>query len=131
MKSIFLFFVIFLVFSCGNTKESKDFQTNNNISASMEDTNFRFIVSFISIGSGIDIKSKKDFEQFIKEFEVKNNVNISFDKKYKGREGEVNFCFSLNELNSDDQDKFILESRTRLNSSANVQFFENNPKNKQ
>ena len=55
-----------------------------------------------------------------------------YEKKYWGREGEVNFCFMLNELNKDNQEKFILESKNLLSNSTRVRFKESNsqePKN--
>lgn len=97
-----------------------------------KDSSYRFIVSFISIGSGIDRKAKTQYEQFLKDFELKNNLTISYEKKYWGREGEVNFCFMLNELKKEEQESFILQSKNLLINSTRVRFKETNsqePKN--
>ena len=97
-----------------------------------KDSSYRFTVSFISIGSGIDKKAKNQYEQYLKDFELKNNVSISYEKKYWGREGEVNFCFMLNELKKEEQESFILQSKNLLTNSTLVRFKETNsqePKN--
>lgn len=107
-------------------------QTEAAETSASKDSSYRFVVSFISIGSGIDKKAKSQYEQFLKDFELKNNVTISYEKKYWGREGEINFCFMLNELKNEEQESFILQSKNLLANSTLVRFQESNsqkPKN--
>ena len=133
MKLIVLSMVLlFTSAACSMSKKAELNQSVQTETSATEDTSYRFIVSFISIGSGIDKKAKNQYEQFLKDFELKHNVTILYDKKYWGREGEVNFCFMLKELNKEDQEKFIHESKKLLANSTRVRFKETNsqePKN--
>ncbi len=127
MKLIVLSMV--LLFTSAACSMSKKAELNQSVTAEnnvTNDSNYRFVVSFISFGSGIDRKAKSQYELFLKDFELKNNVTISYEKKYWGREGEVNFCFSLNELNKTEQESFILESKNLLANSNRVRLKETN-----
>ena len=124
--------LLFTYTACSMCKKAELNQTEAAETSATKDSSYRFVVSFISIGSGIDRKAKSQYEQFLKDFELKNNVTILYDKKYWGREGEVNFCFMLNELKKEEQESFILRSRNQLASSTLVRFPETNsqePKN--
>jgi hypothetical protein len=133
MKLIILSTVLlFTTAACSMSRKAELNQSVKTESSVSEDTSYRFIVSFISIGSGIDKKAKNHYEEFLNDFQLKHNVTILYEKKYWGREGEVNFCFMLNELNKEDQEKFILESKNLLSNSTRVRFKESNsqePKN--
>lgn len=118
--------LLFTSAACSMGKKAELNQTVAAENSSTKDSSFRFVVSFISIGSGIDRKAKSQYEQFLKDFESKNNVNISYEKKYWGREGEVNFCFMLNELKKEEQESFILQSKNLLANSTRIRFKENN-----
>lgn len=124
--------LLFTYTACSMCKKAELNQTVAAENSAAKDSSYRFIVSFISIGSGIDKKAKNQYEQFLKDFELKNNVTISYEKKYWGREGEVNFCFMLNELKKEEQESFILQSKNLLTNSTLVRFKETNsqePKN--
>ena len=86
---------------------------------------YRFNVSFISIGSGIDSKAKQAFIEFIRSFEEKNKVKIIYETAPWGREGETDFCFKLSDLNKGNQIKFIADSKDNLKNSKLVRFTEN------
>jgi|LakMenE18May10ns_1017289.scaffolds.fasta_scaffold00002_10 hypothetical protein len=125
MKKFIYVAMLFVFFACGNNK-----QVNENQSLSLQnhpenDTINRFVVSFISTGSGIDKKAKNDFEGFISMYEQNNKTHISYSKTYPGREGEVNYNFTLSELNSEQQTSFILLSKSQLENCTKVRFFEN------
>jgi hypothetical protein len=125
MKIIIFFIVAYLFFACGNAKQVKNIESGQTENHSAKDTNCRFTISFISFGGGIDKNAKKEFEQFIIDFELKNNIKIAFERKYWGKEGEVDFCFMLNELKKEEQEYFILQSKNQLTSSSRVRFHEN------
>jgi hypothetical protein len=44
-----------------------------------------------------------------------------------GREGEVDYCFQLSELNNSDQQSFINEIKSSIGTSKLVQVAENQP----
>lgn len=112
-----------LFFACTNTKKS----TPSNPSGSFitKDSLYRFSVSFISIGSGIDHKAKKQFTEFITQFNSNNKVIIEPEVVAWGREGETDYCFKLNEVKAAQQIKFIEETKELLKSSKNVRYNEN------
>ena len=53
------------------------------------------VVSFYSTGGGANYKAAKQFEDFLFEYGTKTNTVISFDKIPWGKEGEVDYCISL------------------------------------
>lgn len=126
MKITVISLVLFFTYAaCSMCKKAEMNQTVAAETSATKDSSYRFTVSFISIGSGIDKKAKNQYEQFLKDFELKNNVTILYEKKYWGREGEVNFCFMLNELKKEEQESFILQSKNLLANSTLVRFVEN------
>ena len=118
--------LLFTYTACSMCKKAELNQTEAAETSATMDSSYRFVVSFISIGSGIDKKAKSQYEQFLKDFELKKNVTISYEKKYWGREGEINFCFMLNELKKEEQESFILQSKNLLANSTLVRFQESN-----
>jgi hypothetical protein len=126
MKTSIFFLMICLLMACNSIKN-----TNNETSSTSEqtknaDAKFQFIVSFISTGAGIDKTAKKQFEQFITEFENTNKLKLNFVITKWGREGEVNYCFVLKELNRDLQNIFITNTKSTLSQSNLIRFHENN-----
>lgn len=119
-----LFICILFVFSC-NANKLVNKETNKlDEKVAVESTdNYRFIVSFYSPGNGIDTKMKESYLDFI----GNNYPIIKFEKTNWGREGEVDFCFLLDELNENDQVKFITESNNILSNSERVNVYENVP----
>ena len=119
------------VFACKNKKKATSTATsganapesNSNGSAQGKVRAYRFIVSFISIGSGSDATAMSKLEKIVKEYSGK----ASFEVVSWGREGEKDYCFSLNEMNSSDQTKFIERVKKELANNNLVQFRENGP----
>lgn len=68
---------------------------------------FRLVVSFISIGAGTDPEAKSILEAYIYDYKLKNNKVVSYFMIPWGREGEVDCCFPLDELNASEQNNFI------------------------
>lgn len=90
------------------------------------DMKYRFNVSFISIGSGVDYKAKDKYDAFVLDFAKRNgNVKLKHETSPWGREGEVDYCFSLSELNARQQGAFVQESKALLKDNKLVQFAEN------
>jgi hypothetical protein len=125
MNFISLSMVLLFTAGCSMSKNAEIKQTVKTEDNSTKNPNYRFIVSFFSIGSGIDKKSKNQYQEFIKEYELKNGISIVYEIVNWGKEGEINFCFKLNELNKEGQEIFILESKKILSNSPRVRFKEN------
>lgn len=68
---------------------------------------FRLVVSFISFGAGTDPESKAILESYIYDYKLKNNKVVTYYMIPWGREGEVDCCFPLDELNASEQNNFI------------------------
>ena len=89
------------------------------------DTLMKFIVSFYSIGSGIDRGEPDKLKIFSETYGKKINVTILYAETHWGREGEVDFCFPLTGLTSTQVDDFKNGAKAVLKSALHVHFFEN------
>jgi hypothetical protein len=71
--------------------------TNTNVNPIKEDNKniklAQLVVSFASMGAGIDAKAKQTFTDHITWFNEKHHCELMYDKKSWGREGEMDFCF--------------------------------------
>jgi hypothetical protein len=123
MKTFIAPLLLLFAIACTNAKKSKPSIPSD--SAIAQDSLYRFSVSFISIGSGIDHKAKKQFVEFISQFNSKNKASIEPEIVSWGREGETDYCFKLSGLNAAQQTKFIQETKEQLNASKNVRYNEN------
>jgi hypothetical protein len=132
MRYIIYMLVFITLLACHNAKKATDKNTTipisvNNVKSMEVDTNYRFSVSFISIGAGIDRKAKQEYDQFIVDFDQKNNVKLNYEVTSWGREGEVDYCFKLTELNKVQKDQFVAKSKETIKSSTLIRFRENMP----
>ncbi len=127
MKNLFFLIAIITLFACNSTKKltNKNTTTSTTQSTITTDTNYRFSVSFISIGAGTDKKAKQQYIQYITEYEQKNKVKLNYETTNWGREGEVDYCFKLTELDKKKQELFIIETKEILKSSSLVRYKEN------
>lgn len=74
--------------------------------APMEKT-IRLVVTFASIGAGIDPNGKTMLDGYINSFKEKSGKLVKYGTLAWGREGEYDCEFSLNELNLNEQTDFI------------------------
>lgn len=127
MKNVIFLIAMFTLFACNSAKNVTDKKTINstNQDTISADINYRFSVSFISIGSGIDKQSKHKYDQYITEYEQKNKLQLSYETINWGREGEVDYCFKLTELDKKKQKLFIIETKEILKTSSLVRYKEN------
>ncbi|MEI6879916.1 MAG: hypothetical protein WCK82_01055 [Bacteroidota bacterium] len=127
MKNLIFLIAMFALFACNSAKNVTDKKTINstNQDTISSDINYRFSVSFISIGSGIDKQSKHKYDQYITEYEQKNKLQLSYETTNWGREGEVDYCFKLTELDKKKQKLFIIETKEILKTSSLVRYKEN------
>lgn len=130
MTNLISLFAIVTLFACNSNKKV----TNKTIPASTisttentitTDPNYRFSVSFISIGAGIDKKAKQQYDQYIKEYEQKNKVKLNYETTNWGREGEIDYCFKITELDKQKQELFVIETKEILKISSLVRYKEN------
>ncbi|REJ81588.1 MAG: hypothetical protein DWQ44_10625 [Bacteroidetes bacterium] len=85
----------------------------------------RLVVSFFSVASGSDYKSMIAMEDSIGEFARRKNKTIDYQKNPWGREGEMDYCFSLSELEDENQAEFIQFIREVLKNAKSVNVYEN------
>ncbi len=100
-------------------------KTNETTSVELAENLYRFNVSFISIGSGTDKPAIAKFEAFLAEYEAKNKIKLVYQLGYWGREGEVDYCFKLKELDDKKQLDFINSVKESLKESKRVRYKEN------
>ncbi len=124
MNKLFIGVLLSLFFSCKGTKTITH-DENNQKKEHSSDNIYRFNISFISIGSGIDGKARQDFLNFISEYETKNNIQLEMETVKWGREGETDYCTKLSQLNSDEQVKFISSIKELTKTSKLVRYSEN------
>lgn len=79
-----------------------------------------FIVSFISIGAGIDRNMQKEFKSFLHT----KYPHISYEVSPAGYEGEGDYCFDLSDLSEEEQAAFREESIKLLAKSRLVEISE-------
>ena len=110
---------IFTFTACWSSKKKKKPEDET-----IETTNTsRFIVSFFSPGDGINRTAKKKFTEYL----ANNNTAITYSEIKWGREGEVDYCFNLDELNEAEQIEFIKDVKDHLGQAKKVNFLENKP----
>lgn len=110
--------------SKGTTKAEPP-QTPETPVVESADQMYRLSVSFISIGAGIDHKSKTAYDAWIKEFESQNKVTLAHETVGWGREGEVDYCFLLKELKPAQQTEFINTTKKTFEGNTLVHIKEN------
>ena len=123
-NGILVSFLFFLLACKGNKNAAEGQQPEQVKVETVPDSISRFIVSFISIGSGIDRNAKNQFLQFTDQYNAANNVRIEWEVTGWGREGETDYCLKLNELNKKQQNEFISGLKDLLNSSKLVRYYE-------
>ncbi len=79
-----------------------------------------YVVSFISIGAGIDDDTAQEFEEFLRT----KYPDLSYEANPAGYEGERDYCFDLSDLSEEQQVTFREESTQILQKSKLVQISE-------
>ena len=113
--------------SCKSTKETEKYKTttfseDSSLStAKQKEQIFRLSVSFYSIGAGTDATAIDKFNNMLKSY----SPQLKYELSRWGREGEINYCFQLKELNPNKQNTFINEVKKLLNDCQLVHIEEN------
>lgn len=100
--------------------------TSDEVEAQKQAYN-NLVISFYSIGEGINAKAADTIESFMGEYSKKINKAIPYSKISWGREGEVDFCISLKELQGEERKIFVNETRRLARQFELIHFFENHP----
>jgi hypothetical protein len=127
MKNSLLFISIIVFIACSSSKKANENSTRDVKSnhENVADSVYSIRVSFISIGSGIDRIARQKYESYIKEFEEQNKIIILLEKINWGREGEINYCINVTNLNKNLQKKFLEGTKNNLKDSKLVRIKEN------
>lgn len=96
-------------------------QPINTTTTPKEETTIRYVVSFYSIGQGIDGKANDEFVKFLDSYAKK----ISYTPAHWGREGEIDYCLALTELSAAEQTEFVKKANELLAKSKLVHQKEN------
>ncbi|MFM9028037.1 MAG: hypothetical protein ACKOQ6_08570 [Bacteroidota bacterium] len=88
---------------------------------------YRFIISFFSVASGPDRESMIAFEKWSDGFAGERKLTLKAEKISWGREGEMDYCYSLEGWTPDDQTAFVNAAKEQLKSAKQVNTFENEP----
>lgn len=107
-------------------EESKQAEQTEMPPASME-KNIRLVVTFASIGAGIDPNGKTMLDGYINSFKEKSGKLVKYGTLAWGREGEYDCEFSLNELNLNEQTDFIKGLKNLFEGNQIIQIEENKP----
>ncbi len=119
-KNHILIVCVMLCFGAFSCKSSKSTATTAKVTSA---ENYRLVISFISIGTGIDGDSHDAIKKFIADHAKKPAVETF----RWGREGEVDYCLQLKELSSKEQKAFVEEIKKLAGKSELVQISENAP----
>jgi hypothetical protein len=96
-------------------------QVSVTTTQAINESTLRLVVSFYSIGGGIDEKLQGEFVKFLDAYPKK----IVYDPARWGREGEVDYCLKLSGLSSSEQDNFVKKAKEMLSKSTLVHVYEN------
>jgi len=88
---------------------------------------YSVVVSFYSKGEGIDEKAFAVYNTFLDGFEKQHNINLNYVRTPWGREGEVDYCIQLNNMDSGKQSNFLMQTKEILFQSQLVHILENAP----
>lgn len=119
-------FAFLALLSCKTPKKTETTISEAALATpSLPDSLYRLNVSFFSRGSGIDRKAKKQLDDYVIQYEQKNKVKLNPEANAWGREGEIDYCFKLKDLNKNQQSNFIEEVKKLLEASTLIHLNEN------
>ncbi len=114
--------ITFFAFACKNQEKTTE---NNTKKMNQSQNTYALVVSFISIGQGVDQKAIEQFNQLIADIEQKKQVKINYEKIPWGREGEVDYCFNLSELDKETRQLFLTKTDELLSKNTLVKVEKN------
>ncbi len=116
-----------------NTSNTTTTAQNNNSSTANKtqgDTASicRLNVSFFSIGTGTDAEARPMLDKYVQQFMDATSKRIVYDAIPWGREGEMDMCFTLDNLSPEEQTRFINGMRDTFKGHELVRVEENKKK---
>jgi hypothetical protein len=142
MKTLLIYplLSLFLTSACGSTKETASSEspksgtttTSTTMATPHQDPNsqavtYRLIVSFISIGEGTDATGREIMDGVLNSWKEKKGKPVEMESIPWGREGEVDFCFTLKELSEKEQSEFADQMKSVFKDKNLIQITENQP----
>ncbi|MDP2385978.1 MAG: hypothetical protein Q8M29_06385 [Bacteroidota bacterium] len=127
---VLIFSIVALIASTSCKNKEKAASANSTTSSTNATSNsktmqsekkYRLVISYNSIGTGIDRDAYEKMEKFVKEHPNKP----AYDRYTYGREGETDIAFFLKEIKSGDQAKFITDLKAAIGKSDRVNYKEN------
>jgi len=107
------------------SKELEPKQEKSTPTIIQDSSLFSLVVSFYSIGEGIDFKVAKEYNQLLSSYTTSEGILLDFDKVSWGREGETDFCIRLNSYSKKEKEKFLEKSQEILKKTELVHTKEN------
>jgi hypothetical protein len=89
--------------------------------------NYRLVISFISIGSGINSAAKEKLENYLQLNETLKMKNPQIERTRWGREGEVDYCMKLSAFTVAEQEKIVKGIKEQLKNQDHIFINENAP----
>lgn len=108
--------------------KSKDLAKSKTSTAQVDEDGKRIVnlyVSFYSIAYGIDHEAQTGLKNYMAAFEEQHKVKLNVAEVRWGREGEIDYCFDLENLKADQKKEFIAGAKQVLSVSKLVHIFEN------
>jgi len=130
-KLTFIILIITTVlFACKNSSQAMDsakIEPSNQKTSTSQNANdiiYDMIIAFGSIGTGIDYEAKKKIDKIVESFNKDNNTSISPEKVNSGREGEVDYNFTLKNLSTSQKEAFtaLIEEATGSSERVHLSF---------
>ena len=84
---------------------------------------YRLVVRFISIGTGIDQQAFRKFEE-LRKAATKKGKSLAVKRHNWGREGERNLCMRLDEINEARAEIFVVKVKGTFRRNKRVQVAE-------
>lgn len=86
---------------------------------------YSLVVSFYSIGAGIDAKTATEFDYYIRDFQEQHGDYFYAERVPWGREGEIDYCIQFPTLKKEKAEEFLTKAKEITSKSKMVHFNEN------
>jgi hypothetical protein len=88
--------------------EKVDVVTENTEKAKSNEEGIKgLVVSFYSIGGGIDLDAARKFDAWIAAYKTPSGQPVVYEKIGWGREGEIDYCIQLDSMNQQEAEEFV------------------------
>jgi hypothetical protein len=128
MLKVSLSIIVTMFFASITTACKTKASSTKPLQSSVEKSNselYSMVITFFSIGTGVDGKTKKIFDEWVVNFEQRTGKKILIENYPWGREGEVDVCISLENFEKGQKKEFISEVKKIVSSSKLIRTEEN------